>query len=208
MMMLQNLTIRKFMKKVYFIVLIFILSVHTGISQNTTAPFKKQLWKNAHLSWDVDNGDGYKWSNFAIGTGLARNFEFDKKSYWYLMGDLNWSKYTLYPDGQYAMGANKAYFRTFSFSIPAYVGYNVYQSSLRAFGVKVYTGPIFETIFSGKLDGYTYKEYNPIQFGWTVGTGVKLFYLFGFNLAYRYYPTPVLTNGNLVRNSINFTFGF
>ena len=196
------------MKKIYFTALILVLMFNKGISQNTTAPFKKQLWKNAHMGWDVDNGDGYRWSNFYLGTGIAKNFSALPKAYWYVSGDLNWSKYTLYPNGQYGMGANKAYFRTFSLSIPAYVGYNVYQSSYKAFGVKVYTGPVLETVFSGKLDGYPYNEYHPVQFGWTIGTGVRLFYLLGFNVAYRYYPTPLLTNGNLVRSSINFSLGF
>lgn len=200
------------MKKLYLTALISILILNIGNAQNTTSPFKSQLWKNSHFGWDVDNGDGYKWNNFYIGTGLARNFSFDKKAYWYVMGDLNWSKYTLYPDGQYAMGANKAYVRTFSLSVPAYVGYNVYESSLKAFGVKVYTGPVFELITSGNIDGtslpYDGLNYNPVQIGWTVGTGVKLLYLFGFNVAYRYYPLPVLNNGNLVRSSVNLTFGF
>ncbi|MGC3977871.1 MAG: hypothetical protein QM751_06305 [Paludibacteraceae bacterium] len=196
------------MKREYIIVLFSVFALNFTFSQNTTAPFKKQLWRNFHLGWDVDRADDYKWSNFGFGTGIARNFELSPKAYWYVGGDLNWSKYTLYPDGQYAMGANKAYFRTFSLSVPAYVGYNVYQSSHKAFKVKLYTGPVFEGIFSGKLDGYLYKDYNSLQFGWTVGTGVRLFYLFGFNLAYRYYPTPLLYNGNLVRSSVNFTLGF
>ena len=59
--------------------------------------------------------------------------------------------------------------------------------------MKVYTGPTIELITSMKRDGYAYKEYNPFQIGWTVGTGVKLFYMFGFNVAYHYYPIPVLT---------------
>ena len=196
------------MKKLYFTVFIFIMILSVGNAQNTTSSFKSQLWKNSHFGWDTDNGDGYKWSNFAIGTGIARNFSFDKKAYWYVMGDLNWSKYTLYEGGQYNITANDYYIKTFSFSVPAYVGYNVYQSKLKDFGVKLYTGPVLETIFSGKLDGYSYNEYNPIQVGWTIGTGVKFLYLFGFNVAYRYFPTPVLSNGNLVRSSVNFTFGF
>lgn len=200
------------MKKLYFIVFIFIMILSVGNAQNTTSSFKSQLWKNSHLGWDVDNGDGYRWSNFYIGTGYANRFSFDNKAYWYIMGDLNWSKYTLYPDGKYAMGANKSYVRTFSLSVPAYVGYNVYESSLKAFGVKVYTGPVLELITSGNLDGtslpYQGLSYNPVQVGWTVGTGVKLLYLFGFNVAYRFYPVPVLNNGDLVRSSINFSFGF
>ena len=114
----------------------------------------------------------------------------------------------IYPDGEFAMSASNAYLKTFSVSVPAYVGYHLYKSSLRAFGVKIYTGPTVELITSAKLDGYTYKDYNPFQIGWTVGTGVKLFYMFGFNVAYRYYPIAILENGNLVRSSVNFSFGF
>lgn len=196
------------MKKLYFTALISFFSLSFAIAQNTTSSFKNQLWRNAHIGWDTDRGDGYKWSNFYIGTGIARNFKIVPKAYWYVMSDLNWSKYTLYKGGQYNITGNDYYIKTFSLSVPAYLGYNLYQSKFKAFGVKVYTGPVLETIFSASRDGYAYDDYNAIQFGWTVGTGVKLLYLFGFNVAYRYYPTPVLNNGNLVRNSINFTFEF
>ena len=170
--------------------------------------FDKQMWKNFHLGWDIDKTEDFRWRNFAIGTGYTRNFESAPRAYWYVGGDLNWSKYTIYPDGNFAMSASNAYLKTFSVSVPAYVGYNLYKSSLRAFGVKVYTGPTVELITSAKLDGYTYKDYNPFQIGWTVGTGVKLLYMFEFNVAYRFYPIPVLENGNLVRSSVNFTLGF
>ena len=170
--------------------------------------FDKQMWKNFHLGWDIDKTEDFRWRNFAIGTGYTRNFESAPRAYWYVGGDLNWSKYTIYPDGNFAMSASNAYLKTFSVSVPAYVGYNLYKSSLRAFGVKVYTGPTVELITSAKLDGYTYKDYNPFQIGWTVGTGVKLLYMLGFNVAYRFYPIPVLENGNLVRSSVNFTLGF
>ncbi|MFV0472586.1 MAG: outer membrane beta-barrel protein [Paludibacteraceae bacterium] len=196
------------MKKIFLIALISISTINIGFGQNTTAEYSKQLWKNFHFGWDVDSGDGYRWSNFGIGTGIARNVEILPKVYWYVGGDLNWSKYTLYKGGQYNNTGNNYYIKTFSLSIPALAGYRIYESPLSAFGVKVYTGPLLETIFSGKRDGFDYKNYNALQFGWTVGAGVKLYYAFGFNLAYRYYPTPLLSDGNLVRSSINFTFGF
>lgn len=200
------------MKKLYFTALIFILILNIGYSQNTKSSFKSQLWKNSHFGWDVDNGDGYKWNNFYIGTGIARNFDFNNKAYWYVMGDLNWSKYKLYKLDKYNKLNVDIFVRTFSFSVPAYLGYNIYESKLKDFGVKLYTGPVIETIISANQDGISLPSnglnYNPVQFGWTIGTGVKFLYLFGFNVAYRYYPTPVLNNGNLVRSSVNFTFGF
>lgn len=168
--------------------------------------FDKQLWKNFHIGWDIDKSEDYRWRNFAIGTGYTRNFPTVPRAYWYVGGDVNWSKYTLYHGRQFNTTGNDYRLNTFSLSVPAYLGYNLYKSSLRAFGVKVYTGPTIELITSMKRDGYAYKEYNPFQIGWTVGTGVKLFYMFGFNVAYHYYPIPVLTDGNLVRSSVNFTW--
>ncbi|MHB9056374.1 MAG: hypothetical protein ACYC2P_09540 [Paludibacteraceae bacterium] len=196
------------MKKFVYTFFLIIGLSNAVNAQNTTASFGKQAWKNFHIGWDIDKTDDYRWRDFSIGTGFARNFEAVPKAYWYIGGDLNWSKYTLYPNGIYGMGANNAYLKTFSISVPAYLGYNLYKSPLRAFGVKVYTGPTVELITSAKLDGYPYGDYNPLQIGWTIGTGVKLFYLFGFNVSYRYYPIPVLTSGNLVRSSVNFTLGF
>lgn len=196
------------MKKIHLIAFISVFALNMGFSQNTTAPFDKQLWRNLHLNWDVDNADDYRWSNFGFGTGIARNFESLPKAYWYVGGDLNWSKCTLYRNGAYNATGNDVYFKTTSISFPAYVGYHLYESSLRAFGVKVYTGPILETIFSSKLDGYGYQDYNPVQLGLVIGTSVKLMYLFGFNVSYRYYPTALLSNGNLVRSSVNFSLGF
>lgn len=170
--------------------------------------FDKQLWQNLHLGWDIDKTDNYRWRNFAIGTGYVHYFQSVPKAYWYVGGNFNWSKYTLYSDGIYAMGAGNAYVNTFSISVPAYLGYHIHQNKLTGMGWKVYTGPTIELITSAKLDGYAYKDYNPLQVGWTVGTGFRFFHLLGFNVAYNYYPTAVFSNGNLVRSSVNFTLGF
>ncbi len=170
--------------------------------------FGKQLWKNLHLGWDIDKEDNYRWRNFALGTGYTRNFQSEPRAYWFIGGNFNWSKYTLYHDGDYRMGANDAIIKTFSISVPAYVGYNIHQNRFTGMGWKVYTGPTLELITSAKLDGYPYRDFNPIQAGWTIGTGFRLFHILGFNVAYNYYPTAVLSDGNLVRSSVNFTLGF
>lgn len=207
------------MKRILFLSFMIMFLTSTGYSQSSKEASKyitNQLIKNIHLGWDVDNGNGYKWSNFAVGSGFSGKFEDLPKAFWYVHGDLSWSTYKLYKDGIYNNPDRypyDVYVKTFSFVFPAVVGYRIYDSPLRAFGVKVYTGPILETILSGKQDGSnlpssTGLNYYPFQFGWTIGTGVKILYLFGFNIAYRYYPTPVLNNGNLVRSSVNFTLGF
>lgn len=197
------------MKKTVLLFFVTIFTCNFGFSQNTTASFDKQLLKNFHIGWDIDKTDDYRWRNFAIGTGYARTFEAAPKAYWYISGNLNWSKYTLYPDGAYAMGANNAYLKTFSLSVPAVLGYNIVQNRWAGLGWKVYTGPTVELITSAKLDGYPYYDkVNPFHAGWTVGTGVRFLYLLGFNVAYSYYPIPVLKDGNLVRSSVNFTLGF
>ena len=170
--------------------------------------FDKQLWRNLHLGWDIDKTDNYRWRNFAIGTGYAQNFESVPKAYWFVGGNLNWSKYTLYRDGIYSIGANNAIINTFSVSVPAHIGYNIHQNNLTGMGWKVYTGPTIELITSSRLDGYAYKEYNPFQVGWTIGTGFRFLHFLGFNVAYSYYPIAVFSNGNLVRSSVNFSLGF
>lgn len=215
------------MKKIVIVICCIVL-FGEGFSQDVKSSFGKQMWKNLHLKWDTDNADDYKWRNIALGTGYGRtfdelrkelkkdygeNYKFLKKAYWYVGADLNWGKYTLYKSRLYNQNPlQDIIIKTTSFSVPAYLGYHLKQSTLLGYDWKVYTGPVFEYIFSAKQDGFQLPvnglDANPLQFGWTIGTGVRFLYILGFNVAYSYYPTPVLNNGNLIRSSVNFSLGF
>jgi len=167
---------------------------------------KRQLWKNFHISWDVNKTDDYRWRNFSLGTGYGKNFDFDKRTYWLVGLDLNFGKYTLYSDGAYAMGDENAKLRTTSLSIPAVIGYNVYKKTSRS--LKIYTGPVLERILSSRLDGEDFDEIQRTQFGWTVGTNFRFLFIFGARVSYSYYPTGLFTNGDLKRSGVNFSLGF
>jgi len=193
------------LKKVLYLILT-LLTISSTLHAKEKPSFCSNLWKNTHISWDVYKTDDYRWRNFSIGTGYSENFEFDQKVYWLVGLDYNWGKYSLYSDGRYAMGNGKAILKTQSLSIPVVAGYQVYRKLSRS--MKVYTGPVLELILSSKLDGYKYDEIQNAQFGWTVGTKFRFLFIFGAQVAYSYYPTPLFTNGDLQRNAFCFSLGF
>jgi len=168
-----------------------------------------QLWKNANFGWNNYKNDDYKWGNFWIGTGYGMNFINIEKAYWKVGLNLNWSKYTLYPTGQYGFTANNDYLKTTSLSVPIIAGYNVYQSIWTGFGVKVYTGPVFELLLGSKVNGYTENDHptNNFQAGWTVGTDVRFLYILSARLAYSYYPYSLFQKDNLYRKALSFSVG-
>jgi len=192
-------------KKVFFLILT-IFTITSSLLAKEKPTIGRQLWKNTHISWDVYRTDDYRWRNLAIGTGYGENFDFDEKAYWLVGLDYNWGKYSLYSDGAFAMGEDKAILKTRSLSIPVVAGYQVYKKFTRS--MKVYTGPVFELILNSKLDGYRFDEIQNAQFGWTVGTKFRFLIIFGAQVAYSYYPTALFTNGDLQRNAFSFSLGF
>jgi hypothetical protein len=187
--------------------LLILFSLSFQVKSEEKSDVLKQAWHNAHFNWDVYKTDDYRWREITIGTGYGKDFEFDDKAYWLIDLDLNWGKYTIYPDGAYAMGDKKSILRTTSLSIPAIAGYNLYRNRLLGLGWKVYTGPVLELITASKLDGYDYDRIQNLQFGWTVGTKFRFLYIFNAKLAYSYYPTKLFTNGNLDRSAMRFSIG-
>ena len=172
--------------------------------------FGKQMWKNANFGWNTYKTDDYKWRNIFIGTGYGRDFENAKDAYWQVGLNLNWSKYTLYPEGKFNFTDNKDYLKTTSFSVPAIAGYNIYKSKLRSVVLKAYTGPVFEFIVNSKVNGYTQNLHptNNFQTGWTVGANLLFLYLLSARVAYTYYPYSLFQKDDLYRRALSFSLGF
>lgn len=192
------------MKKTLFLPLFLLLFSANGIAQSDIG---KQLWRNFNFGWNVYRTDDYRWRNIFVGTGYTQSFKALPKAYWSLGLNVNWGKYTLYNYGSVGMGAQDAYLKTTSFSVPIYAGYRLIEE--KGFGMTLYTGPSFELIASSKLDGYSFNKINRFQTGWTVGTNFRLLYLFRAGIAYSYYPISLLTNDiNMPRSAFTFSLGF
>lgn len=191
------------MKKL--VVLLFIV-VGSMVHVQAENYFGKQLINNFHVGWDVNRTDNYRWRNFNIGTGYGNKFGNDPRASWQLSVDFNWSKYTLYSDGDFAIGNSDALLRTKSLSFPLVVSYEVYKSFFN--GIKVYTGPVYEVILSSTLDKVPFYDYRPSQWGWTVGTRIRFLIIFSARIAYNFYPTALLYNGEMNRSAVSFSLGF
>jgi hypothetical protein len=186
--------------------LLLVLLLCGGMPARAKTGVGGQLWKNFHLSWDISRTDDYRWRNFSLGSGYGLDFGTNNQAYWLVGMDFNWSKYTLYSDGVYSMGADNVRLKTTSLSFPAVVGYRVYEKW--SGNMKVYTGPVLETILSSYWDGRPYDEVQNMQLGWTVGTKIRFWLIFSARLAYSYYPTGLFRNGDLNRSNVTFSLGF
>jgi len=194
------------MKKQVVFLLLFCFAMGSFCKVQAENDFGKQLIKNIHFNWDVDRTDDYRWRNISIGTGYGQNFKSYPRAFWLINFDYNWNKYTLYSDGDYSMGVDNACLKTQSLSFPFVVGYNVFKLSFT--NLKVYTGPVYEMIISSNLDGASYSNLTPIQWGWTVGTKISFFELISARLAYSFYPTGLFYDGYLNRSGVTFSLGF
>ena len=141
-----------------------------------------------------------------MGTAYGKKFEFNPLTSWQLGMNYNWSKYTLYSDGNYTRGNYNSILRTRSLSFPLTFEYKVYKSFFT--GVKLYTGPIYELILSSEMDDNQFSELNNSQLGWTLGTKIRFFAIFSTRLAYTYYPTGLFVDGGLNRSAVSFSLGF
>jgi len=191
--------------RIVIVVLICLSTIH---SRNVKAEdsFKSQLFKNINIGWDVNKTYDYRWSNFSLGTAYGQKFEFDPKASWQIGINFNWSKYTLYGDGNFALGISDEVFKTQSLSFPLIVEYKLFNSFFS--GIRVYTGPVYEHIFTSDLNKSYYAGISNDQFGWTLGTKIRFFAILTARLAYNYYPTGLFSNGNLNRSAVSFSVGF
>jgi len=166
----------------------------------------KQLFRNIHLGWDINRSDDYRWRNIALGTAYGQKFEFDRKASWQIGVDYNWSKYTIYSDGNYAIGTTNATLRTQSLSFPLTAEYIVYKSFFT--GIKVYTGPVYELILSSNWNVNNFPGLRNSQLGWTVGTKIRFLAIFSTRIAYNFYPTGLFDDGGMNRSAVSFSLGF
>jgi len=194
------------MKKQITIMLLLSLLTTNILKGEKDIKFGKQLFKNIHLGWDINRTDDYRWSNISLGTAYGQKFDFDSLASWKIGIDYNWSKYTLYSDGNYAIGNTNGVLRTQSVSFPLIAEYNVYKSFFT--GVKVYTGPVYELILSSNWNVNNFPGLRNSQLGWTVGTKIRFLAIFSTRIAYNYYSTALFDNGGLNRSSVNFSLGF
>jgi len=188
---------------------ILVLIVLITTSYQTTkaeVSFKKQMSRNINIGWDINKTDDYGWSNFRIGTAYGEKFDSNPLASWQIGLNYNWSKYTLYADGEYRLSNDNEYLRIQSVTIPAIVEYRVFKSFFT--GLKVYTGPIYELILVSNLNGNYFPEVRNSQLGWTIGTKIRFLAIINTKIAYNYYPTGLFKDGGLNRSAVSFSLGF
>ncbi len=190
------------------IVFIAVICLFTVSIQKVSAEdnLKRQLFRNINIGWDAYKNNDYKWSNFSLGTTYGQKFDFDPLASWQVGFNYNWSKYTLYGDGNYAFSPYDEVFRTQSLSIPITVEYKLFKSFFS--GMNVYTGPVYELILSSSLNRSYISGVRSNQLGWTLGTKIRFFAIFNARLAYNYFPTGLFSNGDLNRSAVSFLVGF
>jgi hypothetical protein len=194
------------MKKNIIILLIFnLLSVGFGNAYSKDS-FKRQMFKNMHIGWDLNKTNDYRWSNFNFGTAYGQRFHLNSKASWQIAADYNWSKYTLYSNAEFNSSNYDKILRTQSLSFPLTAEYRVYRTLFT--NIRVYTGPVYELILSSKMDGNYYSGIKNSQLGWTLGSKIRFLGIFNARLAYNYYPTGLFSNGGLNRSAISFSVGF
>src|SRR5665647_3939418 len=130
------------MKKNIVLLLIVVLISMVSVKIQAQKSVEKQLFNNLNLSWEVNSTDDYRWRNFYIGTAYGNKFESNPLVSWQLGFNYNWSKYTLYADGNYSRGITNSILKTQSLSFPLTFEYKVYKSFFS--GVKLYTGLVYE----------------------------------------------------------------
>ncbi|MFZ4724252.1 MAG: hypothetical protein ACOYMD_02285 [Paludibacter sp.] len=194
------------MKRKNWILVSIILLIACYQYAEAEVTFRSQMYKNFNLGWDINKTDDYRWSNFSIGTAYGEKLITNPLVSWQIGLNYNWSKYTLYADGEYALSFNNEYLRTQSITIPATFEYKIFRSFFT--GVKVYTGPVYELILTSKINGNHFPNLRNSQFGWTLGTKIRFLAIFNTKIAYNYYPTGLFNDGALNRSAISFSLGF
>lgn len=187
-------------------VLIFALLLFAGMLEAQPKNTGNQMKNNLRIGWDVNRTDDYRWRNFNLGIGFGKRITHDPRASVQLGVDMNWSKYTLYADGDFAFGSRDAILTTRSLSFPLLFNYDIYRSFFT--GMRVYTGPVYEYIFTASLNKTPFNDYRPSQWGWTVGTRVKFLAVLSGRLAYNFYPTALFSNGEMNRSAVSFSIGF
>ena len=193
------------MKRTISISLILLTVLSICGAQQKNNDVGRQLFSNINLGWDVYRTSDYRSSDFHIGTAYSQMINLNPKATWRVGLNYNWTKYTLFANGNYAQSANNSIFRNQSVSFPLTANYQVHKSFFS--GINVYTGLIPELIVSSTVDRSAFYDYNVFQLAWTVGTRVRFLGIFSARLAYNYYLTPLFSDGTFNRSAISFSFG-
>jgi hypothetical protein len=194
------------MKKNILVMLTAISMVAISGKMQAEQPVGKQLLRNINIGWDINHTNDYRWSDFHVGTAYGQKFEKNSRLSWQVGVNYNWNKYTLFADGNYALGNYNAVLRNQSLSIPGIVSYELYKSFFT--GIKLYTGPVYEMVYASTMDRIPFYNYNPAQFGWTIGTKIRFLAIFNTKIAYNYYPTPMFRDGTFNRSALSLSVGF
>lgn len=158
-----------------------------------------QILNNVNVGYSMYRTGDYRWNNFYVGTAYGQRFEKLTEAYWQIGAGFNWSDYTLSSGSTWGDSS----FSTSSLSIPFTLGYDVVNSS--EIGLNLFLGPSYEFIFySGSSDNKVKRS----QIGLSAGTRLRIFNAVSFQIAYKYYPTSLLSNGTLNRSAVSVSLGF
>lgn len=184
---------------IYLIIIAFVVGSLTQIQAKNT--LKRQLRKNFNIGYDLNFGNDFHSRNFHIGTGYSDKFPENKKAYWQIGGDINWNRYVLYDKYDEAFYDHNSTLKTTSLSFPFVLGYEVKRTMFT--GLKVYAGPVYEMIFTSRLNGNPYSDINHGQLGFTVGTKIRFLVFVNARIAYNFFPYSFFSNGDLNRSALN-----
>ncbi len=193
------------MKKIVIFLIIIAFTVGSLTNIHARNTLKRQLRKNFSIGYDLNFGNDFYSRNFHIGTGYSEKFSDNPKAYWQVGGDINWNRYVLYDKYDDAFYDHNSLLRTTSLSFPFVLGYNVKRTMFT--GLKVYAGPVYEMIFTSRLNGDPYYDINHGQLGFTVGTKIRFLVFFNARIAYNFYPYGLFSNGDLNRSALNLSIG-
>ena len=206
------------MKATYIYLIIFLLFV--GNFSNLQAQFykdshnqkdsryhkKSNIKKGLNLGFDLNFGENFYSNNFHIGYSISDKFDGNKKAYWQIGADVNWSKYSIFDSYGFSYFNHPSKYRTTSISFPMILGYQVRRSFFSR--IKIYAGPVYDFIITSRLDNAPYYDIDRGQWGFTVGTKLRFLALLNAGIAYKYYPNSLFNNGDFNRSSISFSLGF
>ena len=163
----------------------------------------KKSWS---LGADLNFGQDFYSRDFHIGYGISDRFDGNRKAYWKIGADINWTNYVLFDNYGFSYFNNSSTYSTTSVSFPFYLGYDVRKTMFT--GLNLYAGPVYDFILFSRLNGQSYYDIDQGQWGFTVGTKLKFLAFFNAGVALKYYPNSLFNDGGLNRTSLSFSVGF
>ena len=162
--------------------------------------------KGLNLGADMNFGQDFYARNFHIGYGITDKFDSDRRAYWQIGADVNWTNYSIFNNYGFSYFNVSDTYTTTSVSFPFYLGYEVRRSMFS--GLNVYAGPVYDFIITSRLNGQSFYEIDHGQWGFTIGTKIKFLAFFNAGVALKYFPNSLFDDGGLNRTSLSFSVGF